>query len=268
MIAAGFVKTDQDSMNEDFPVPELPPENAIDVWQIDLDRPFAAAGTLDRLLSAEERNRAERFVFERDASRFRLGRAMLRLGLAWYLQRPPREISLRAAGRGKPCLGETSELYFNLTHSGGLGLLAFTTVGEVGIDIEEIRYDVDGLDIARANFTDKEAAMIAAAHHPQKQAEVFLRFWTRKEAVLKADGCGIFDGLNMLDVSEGQLNAVCIRSSEGANADSCWRVMDLDGIDGFAGAVAAPPGDWSIRRWTIACEDALSRLVMQFPGAF
>ena len=193
---------------------------------------------------------------------------MLRLGLAWYLQRPPHEIALRTGRRGKPCLGEISELHFNVTHSGGLGLLAFTTVGEIGIDIEEVRYDLEALDIAMANFTENEAAMIAAARPPREQAEVFLRFWTRKEAVLKADGCGIFDGLKMLDVSEGRFNAVCIQSSEGANADSCWRVVDLDGIDGFAGAVAAPPGDWSIRRWTVDCEDALSRFRMQLPGAF
>src|SRR5580704_17946401 len=81
----------KDLMNQTLPPLGLPPKTVIDVWRVELDQPPEIAATLDEILSAEERERANRFVFARDAARFRLGRAMLRLGLAWYLEQPPRE---------------------------------------------------------------------------------------------------------------------------------------------------------------------------------
>jgi 4'-phosphopantetheinyl transferase len=252
-------------MNEAFPLPGLPPRTTIDVWRLDLDRPVENANLGD-ILSAEERNRADRFVFGKDAARFRLCRAMLRMGLAWYLDKAPREIALTEGWRGKPCLAELSGLYFNVSHCDGLGLIAFTTVGEVGIDVEAVQRDVEALDIARSNFTKREAAMIAAAGTPEEQAMVFLRLWTRKEAVLKADGCGILDGLDSVDVSQPLANPVVLRGGQDEIGESCWQVRDLEGIDGFAGAIAAPPGDWSVMQWPIRCEDAIRRFAARFPG--
>jgi 4'-phosphopantetheinyl transferase len=254
-------------MDDDFPLAKLPRETVIDVWLIELDRPLNLEVDLDSILSAEERDRAERFVFARDALRFRLCRALLRLGLAWYLQKSPRKIALTTGRRGKPCLAERSELYFNVTHSDGLGLIAFTTVGEVGIDIEAVRRHVEVLDIASTNFTRKETAIIVAARTQQEQARIFLKFWTRKEAVLKAAGCGILPGLDTVDVSQPSAGLVRLSGMSDEITDSCWLVQDLDQIDGFAGAVAAPPGDWTIRQWPIRYEDAAHRLVTRFPEA-
>jgi len=140
-------------MDEAFPLPELPPEMTIDMWSIELDRPLDLAVNLDQFLSEEACARAEQFVFARDAFRFQLCRAMLRMGLAWYLQKTPREIALTTRQRDKPCLVERSGLFFNVTHAGGLALIAFTTVGEVGIDIEPAHRKLEALDVAFANFT-------------------------------------------------------------------------------------------------------------------
>jgi 4'-phosphopantetheinyl transferase len=253
-------------MNDAFPLPKLPPASTIDVWLIDLDRQLNPGVNLDNILSAEECNRADRYVFARDAFRFRLCRAMLRLGLAWYLGKTLREIALTTNDYGKPRLAEPSVLYFNVTHSGGLGLIAFTTVGEVGIDVETIKRDVEALEIASAHFTENEASIIAAAGTPQEQVSVFFRLWTRKEAVLKAAGVGILRGLDTVDVSQQPANLVRMRGASGEIAESCWLVRDMEVIDGFMGAVAAPAGDWSILQWPIRCEDAIDRLVARLSG--
>jgi 4'-phosphopantetheinyl transferase len=255
-------------MNEEFPQPGMPPEMTIDVWRIDLDRPLEIAVNLGDILSDEERARAERFVFARDASRFQLCRAMLRVGLGWYLGRVPSRIALTTGWRGKPGLAEPCGLYFNVSHCERLALIAFTTVGEIGIDVEAFQRDVEALEIATADFTAVEAAMIAAAGTRQEQISIFLRLWTRKEAVLKAAGGGLLDGLNSADVSRDPPGVV--RLGKDAGGESRWLVRDLGGIDGFAGAVAAPPGgwpgqEWSIREWPIRCEDALHRLAARFP---
>jgi 4'-phosphopantetheinyl transferase len=253
-------------MNEAFPLPELPAKTAIDIWRFDLDRPLDIAIDLDGILSTEERERAARFVFARDAARFRLGRAMLRLGLCWYLGRTPREIALTTGWRGKPSLAEPLGLHFNVTHCGGLALIAFTTLGEVGIDVEAAQRDVEALDIANSNFTAGEAAIIASAATAEEQASIFLCFWTRKEAVLKATGGGLLQGLDTVDVSQNSPSLVKLSVGSDVSGESCWLVRNLEGIEGFFGAVAAPPGDWSIQEWEIRCEDAFHRFEARFPG--
>jgi 4'-phosphopantetheinyl transferase len=250
-------------MNDAFPPAELPSRTEIHVWRIDLDEPVSAAMDLDRILSVDERRRADRFVFARDAARFRLGRTMLRMGLGWYLGKAPGEIGLTTGWRGKPRLAEASELHFNVTHCDGLGLIAFTAVGEVGIDVEAVGRDVEALDIANSNFTANEAAAIAAAGSEPEQIAVFLRFWTRKEAVLKAAGGGLLQGLDTVDVSREPPGIVEADGVE-AGDESRWLVRDLEGLEGFTGAIAAPPEDWSIRLWTIRNEDAIQRLSTEF----
>jgi 4'-phosphopantetheinyl transferase len=244
-------------MNEGFPLRKMPTATTIEVWMIDLDRPLNPAANLDEILSVEERNRAERYLSSRDASRFRVCRAMLRLGLAWYLETTPRKIALATNRHGKPCIAEFSSLNFNVSHSGGLGAIAFTTAGEVGIDVEAIQRNVEALEIATANFTSNEAAMVAAAATPQDQARIFLCLWTRKEAVLKAAGCGLLGGLEGFDVSHGPLDRVRLCSATSDSAESYWRIEDLEPLEGFAGAVAAPAGDWSIHQCSVGWEEAV-----------
>lgn len=250
-------------MNDAFPPAEVPSKTEIHVWRIDLDQPVDAAMDLDRILSVDERRRTDHFVFARDAARFRLGRAMLRVGLGWYLGEAPGEIGLTNGWRGKPRLAEASGLHFNVTHCDGLGLIAFTTIGEVGIDIEAMGRDIEALDIADSNFTRNEAAAIAAAGAEREQIAVFLRFWTRKEAVLKAAGGGLLQGLDTVDVSSEPPGIVEADGVEAGNG-SRWLVRDMKGLDGYVAAIAAPPGEWSIRMWTIRSEDAIQRLSARF----
>jgi 4'-phosphopantetheinyl transferase len=244
-------------MNEGFPIGKLPAAGTIEVWMIDLDRPLDPGENLDRILSVEERNRAERYLSSRDAFRFRHCRAMLRLGLARYLKTTPQKIMLATNRHGKPCIAESSALHFNVSHSGGLGAIAFTTIGEVGIDVEAIQRDVEALEIATANFTRNEAAMVAAADTLLEQSRIFLRLWTRKEAVLKAAGCGLLGGLEGFDVSHGSLNHVALPCALGDSGESYWRIRDLETKDGFLGAIAARAGDWSIRQHPVGCEEAI-----------
>lgn len=252
-------------MHEAFPEPGLPSDSTIHVWQVELDRPWDARPDAESLLSPDERERANRFVRVRDAVRFRHCRAMLRLGLSWYLGCSPREIAFQANSAGKPHLGFDSALRFNVSHSGGLALLAFSTLGEVGIDLELDERKVEAMEIASSHFTAKEIARIAALPTPQAQSSDFLRLWTRKEAVLKAAGQGIGHGLGAVDVSGEPAGMVTLRNAYGPTAESQWRLDDLATLGpvtpgGFVGALAAPPGDWRVLQWAIRCEEVLKRI--------
>jgi 4'-phosphopantetheinyl transferase len=108
--------------------------------------------------------------------------------------------------------------------------------------------------------------MIAAAATPAEQAGVFLRLWTRKEAVLKAAGCGLLGGLDGVDVSQEPLNPVRLHGATDSSAESCWRVQDLELIGGFAGAVAAPAGNWSVVERPVGYEEAIGGLRGRISG--
>jgi 4'-phosphopantetheinyl transferase len=244
-------------MSDELPQPALPPANVIDVWRIDLDA--ASELPLDVFLTDEERLRADRFVQRRHASRFRAARAILKLGLARYLGIRPNEVVLESGLNGKPRLALDGRLlHFNVTHTGGLALMAFTGVGEVGIDVETIRDGVEGLEIASAYFTANEAATIAAAAS-MEQARLFLQLWVRKEAVLKAAGRGIPSGLDSFEVGEPG-KVVCLKEVPGKFDQSAWVVRDLEGIEGFVAAIAAPVGTSQIQWWNLCDERAIERL--------
>lgn len=250
-------------MSHAFPLCELPPEKTIDVWVVGLDT-ATDPGDLDGILSAEERKRAASYLLARDARRFKLCRATLRVAVAWYLRQSPEGVVLLSNPRGKPCLSQAGKLHFNVAHSASLATIAFTTVGEVGIDVEAIRCDISAMAIASANFTKKEAALVASGGTRQQQAVTFLRLWTRKEAVLKAAGWGISIGLDAVDVSEEPENLAWLAGAPGQTAKSCWMVRDWEPVEGFVGAIAAPAGNWTVRRWTFRAEDVISRLAESF----
>jgi 4'-phosphopantetheinyl transferase len=255
-------------MKDSFPLRKLPPAGVIEVWIVDLDQPLHPGLNLDEILSDEEQKRAERYLSVRDASRFKLCRAMLRLGLSGYLETVPRKIELTTNRHGKPRIAECPALNFNVSHSVGLGAIAFTTAGEVGIDVEAVERDVEALEIATANFTREEAALVAAADTAQERARIFLRLWTRKEAVLKAAGCGLTGGLEGFDVSNGPLDKVKLCFETDASAQRYWRILDLNLMEGYSGAVAAPSGDWSIHQSSVGCEEAIRGFAGEISGSF
>jgi phosphopantetheinyl transferase len=60
--------------------------------------------------------------------------------LAVYLGRKPEQIRLQEGEHGKPRLADPEQrLRFNLSHSGGLALVAVSGELEVGVDLERLR---------------------------------------------------------------------------------------------------------------------------------
>jgi phosphopantetheine--protein transferase-like protein len=167
----------------------------VDVWRAALDdAPAGMVRTLQALLSSDERERARRFFFERDRRRFVVARGTLRRLLAGYLDCAPAEIAFSYGPNGKPALPPATPgaapLHFNVAHSDGLALYAFTRVGEIGVDVERIRDIPDWESIAELSFSRHELARLRACPPPQRREE-FFRAWTRQEAVLKALGTGL-----------------------------------------------------------------------------
>jgi 4'-phosphopantetheinyl transferase len=187
---------------EPFPGPltELPLQR-VDVWIVSLGETGLSPDPAD-WLSADERARAARFTFERDRRRYSLGRGALRGILATYLRCDRDEIVFAYGETGKPRLAgadAASGLQFNASGSADMAVCAVTYGRRVGIDIEQMRVDCDP-DLVQYALTDGERAEFRRIPLDQ-QATTFYRVWTRKEAFLKATGCGLSRPLTSFAVS-------------------------------------------------------------------
>jgi len=247
--------------SEDFPVggektagkapseTSLLPLDRVDVWIISLcetaSRPDSA-----RWLSADERARGERFVFERDRRRYWLGRAALRGILASYLRCDPVEIAFAYGDSGKPRLAGADsavDLQFNASGSADLAVCAVTCGRSVGVDIEQVRHDCDQ-DLVRHSFSAIERAEFARIPADQ-QAAAFYRTWTRKEAYLKATGCGLSRPLASFSVSVTPGDSPClIRDESDPKAHQSWSFADVDTAQGWVGSLVLAGQSRSLRR--------------------
>ena len=165
----------------------------VHIWRLDLRDMGADAPAL---LDAAETERAQRFVYAHDWRRYVTAHAWLRRILGAYLAVPPQQLRFATDAHGKPVLLQASPgagqspLCFNLSHSKDLALIAVTAGIEVGVDIEAVRDDLPGPDLAAGVLSAMELdelAQCAASDH----ADMFVGCWTRKEACLKALGIGL-----------------------------------------------------------------------------
>ncbi|MCH8007188.1 MAG: 4'-phosphopantetheinyl transferase superfamily protein [Planctomycetes bacterium] len=214
----------------------------IHVWPLALDVPPQQARRLEQLISDEERRRAERFGLRRHRHRFVARRGLLRSILASYLQCSPRELRFVFGDQGKPALGGSAErtgIQFNLSHSADRALLAVARRRRVGIDIERVDPAVDVTGLIETCCTPSEIAEIS--RQPQRRRrELFLRAWTRKEAVAKACGRGLSLAPKEIEVSVAAAPPAKLLSIQGdRRAATRWLLYDLALDAEYAAAMAA-----------------------------
>ena len=221
----------------------------IHVWRAKLDRPLQDAHSALPCLAEDERARARRFHYDDHRRDFIVARTFLRSVLARYLGRDPAQIKFEYSSHGKPsvqALKRSAPLFFNLTHSHQLALLAVTEKAEIGIDVEFIRAVDDG--IAERFFSRSEVAALRALPS-DLQNEAFFNCWTRKEAYIKARGEGLSLALDEFDVSLAPgAPAAIIAISDGEEA-SMWRLEHLQPEPGYVGALAIQALKAELKFW-------------------
>ena len=211
----------------------------VEIWRIELDRlaPHLAEG--EAALSAEERQRASRLVDHRRRVAFAAGRAALRTILGAYLGSAPQSLRFTTGRWGKPALaGGGSEIAFNLAHSGDLAVCAVADGGQVGIDVETLRAIPNALAIARRFFADPEAAALERLE-PDHRARAFLCAWTRKEALVKAEGASAAREMAAIELEIDPGAAPRLLAWKGRDAAGLpWALRDLELPPAYLGALA------------------------------
>ena len=211
----------------------------VHVWRAELEQPAELQETFLGLLDQEERDRASRFHFEQHRRRFVLGRGFLRVLLGRYLGIEPEQVRFTYGLYGKPALaGEhrAPGLRFNASHSHELAVYAFVLDDEIGVDVEYIKTDFAGEDIARHFFSAHEVETLLGLPETERAA-AFFRCWTRKEAYIKAIGSGLSHPLDEFDVTLApDAPAALLRDHRDPNATARWSMSNLE-LDGYAGAL-------------------------------
>ena len=212
----------------------------IHVWRASLAAPAADVDALACTLSADEQARAQRLCFARDQRRFVVGRGLLRTILGRYLHVDPHAVRFCYGANGKPALAATRDdeaWQFNVSHSHGLVLVGVTRRRQIGVDLERVRAVANMMEIAQRICSPRERAVLAACP-PNEKHTTFFRYWTGKEAYVKAVGDGLVQPLDQIAIvpaAEG--TRIRLHTDERPQPIVRWSLRELDAAPGYMAAL-------------------------------
>lgn len=182
------------------------------------------------LLNDHERGRYARLVRASDRQRYLAAHVLARAVLAERLGCPPQHVPLRQSchvcgkdGHGKPDVVGAAQL--SLAHAGDRVVVAVSTYGPVGVDVED--------PSLFAAMPRSATLATAERHHPGWTPHRRARNWVCKEAALKAAGVGLAVDPRQVELGPPQ----------GPATLRCWplsgipAIAELD-LDGYPAAVA------------------------------
>ncbi|MDJ0767178.1 MAG: 4'-phosphopantetheinyl transferase superfamily protein [Ilumatobacter sp.] len=169
-------------------------DDVVEVW---LARPGEFSdrvelAALERLLADDERERHRRFRREQDRHTFLVAHALVRTVLGRYTSVEPAELRFVLEEHGRPQLAPEhgGSVRFNLSHTDGMVACAVTVGRSVGVDVQVVDDRVATMEVARRVFAPTELADVGALTGADRR-ERFFRYWTLKEAYIKATGLGL-----------------------------------------------------------------------------
>jgi 4'-phosphopantetheinyl transferase len=236
---------------------------SVQVWLVGLDQ-AAAAPALD-LLQDSERTEYARFVKAQDRCAFAVTRAALRCLLSDEIGISPYDLRLVRNAWGKPLLAQAQHrpgLDFSVSHAGGLSVIAISSAGPVGIDIER-HHRVSEMDRIAAQVFDEPTALSLDRLPPSRRAETFRRLWTAGEACLKALGLGFAGagGKAPVGLSRHGLPEIRLGRRPADEDGDEWGLQSLDLPSEYVGTLVARHSASATRPRVQARTTDLSHLV-------
>lgn len=197
---------------------------------------FNRSNEFYRFLHKDEKNYVGMLANQDMRQRYIQIHGQLRCLLAENLSVDPVTLSIAKAEFGKPYLPDYPTVQFNLSHSANYYAIAITNNVPVGIDLEVFKARKNFTGLAEKCFAKDELAFWHSLSK-DRQADVFFRFWTCKEAVVKATGRGIALGLSQCVVdldTQARLRQI---PADYGDAEQ-WSVQELNLAQGVYAALA------------------------------
>ncbi|MFT5823364.1 MAG: 4'-phosphopantetheinyl transferase [Crocinitomix sp.] len=204
-------------------------KEAIQIWSIPLDANEKFRAACLNALGEVGRERISFFKFKQVQESYIISQGGLRLLLSYYLGIEPQDIQIGRLSKGKPISIDNPTLRFNMSNSGRKVVYAFSLDEEIGIDLERIREMSDLDELIEKNYNRYEQNYINKL--PEKRLYRFFKFWTIKEAYLKAIGVGM--RIPPEDLMFGVQNGVyTLQSIRGEVDTEDWVFKDFELEDG------------------------------------
>lgn len=137
-----------------------------------------------------EPRRGQAFRFRHTFGRFACLKSYLMLADLLRVGQGIDEFSMATGNHGKPYLADHTDIHFSISHCHRAIAVAVSS-NPVGIDVESFRHFDDSLLDRTMNSIEKKE--ILSSRSPE---QMFVVYWTRKEAVFKLLGTGITDNLH------------------------------------------------------------------------
>lgn len=206
----------------------------IEVWVADLDD--VAARVADVPVSAAEMQRALRFRFEHDRSRFLARRRLMRRLLSRASGRPVAGLVLEADALGQLHCPGLDGWTFSHGHSGPWGLFALGRDVGIGVDIEQTLETGPAPAVPDDALSRRERQAWEAVTDGPARQRLRLTAWVRKEACLKALGIGL--AVPPAEVDVGGLSQA-VETCVPVNGQACSvRLFALSSPQEWVGALA------------------------------
>jgi len=182
-------------------------------------------------LSEGEKQRAERFRFARHQKEYISGKILLRYLLSLYLETEPNRIAFELNRYGKPYI-PGQDIRFNLSHSGGMNVVAIGTSPFIGVDVERVDVEKVDFNVAQRYFSpiEYEFLLDMVAHN---RILGFYTLWTLKEAFIKAIGEGLSFPLNKFSFAISGKHISLEFSDETKWSEYYWRYEIISIIDEY-----------------------------------
>ncbi len=230
------------------------PDAVVHVWAWQNHQTHQSSDPDVSILSDQEVERCLRFRSQRDRISFATSHRNTRLILAHYLGTTPQNLTISPQEGGKPRLhGAGAErLRFNLSHCSDVGMLAVAWNMEVGIDVEQPRRVEP--DVAEKYFSAAELRELSAWDEVRWR-DGFLRCWTRKEALLKAEGVGLRTPLDAFDVSLAIEDPRLLAVRPPAKFSYAWQLYDISPPITYVACLAVSSAPSAIDRYYFPLRD-------------
>ena len=137
------------------------------------------------------------------------------------------------------------DLAFNLSHTADNLLIAIGWNCQLGVDIEDCKQRTNLSGLVDKCFAAEEATYWSQLPEDQKLS-AFYRFWTRKEAFVKATGHGISLGLNQCVINPENTTEF-LSVPDHCGKASAWHALEIDSEKGICSALVADKKFTSIK---------------------
>lgn len=212
-------------------------ENEIHIWYGNTALTKDFIPKYYNLLSLDEKEKAKKFRFEKDANQFICCRSLLRILSAHYLNTVPKSINFSYGKYNKPDYNPSKSLKFNVSHSGDYGMIGFALNSEIGVDVEKIKSNFDAFDIAQNFFSELEIKALKNIDIKESK-EAFFRCWTRKEGFIKAKSKGLSFPLDAFSVSlDSDSSAELLETKWNHGEKKIWSLYSFKPAEEYISAI-------------------------------